>query len=160
MIFLAWIRIRLVFAWIRICIKFRPGSGSVTNFVQLLDPGPHQHDTDSQHWSKYIRCTQVHPRLPHAQRHGQVPRDQRENLRGQLQPGRGHRPHLTGPCFFEIKSATLKLAGKKVALITSILFWHLRIICRIKDKVNRLQYLESWIKMKTFWRVQCNWFIV
>ena len=29
---------------------------------------------------------------------------------------------LLGPCFFEIKSATLKLAGKKVALITSILF--------------------------------------
>ena len=40
-----------IFCWIRIRIKVRPGSGSVTNFCHILDPDPYryQKDTDPPH---------------------------------------------------------------------------------------------------------------
>ena len=41
--YFAWIRIPIRFAWMRIRIKVWSGSGSVTNFVKILDPDPDWH---------------------------------------------------------------------------------------------------------------------
>ena len=47
-----WIRIRIVFTRIRICIKVRSGSESVTNLFQILNP-------DVQHWSQPLKMNVV-----------------------------------------------------------------------------------------------------